>query len=106
MNIAKFIKSVGIDIPWHVSRFHPNYNLIELPHTPTKTLEKAMNIGLETGLRYVYQGNVPGKGENTYCYNCGKLLIERYGYHVMKNGIRESNCPNCGVTIDGIWANS
>ncbi|RIJ93707.1 MAG: AmmeMemoRadiSam system radical SAM enzyme, partial [Candidatus Brocadia sp.] len=69
--IAGFIKSVGPEIPWHVSRFYPRYRLMGKPPTPVDTLKMARNIGLEVGLRYVYEGNVPGEGgENTYCYHC------------------------------------
>lgn len=103
MRIAEFIRSVGVEIPWHVSRFSPAYQLIDLPPTPIETLRKAREIGLEAGLRYVYQGNVPGEGENTYCYDCNELLIERYGYRVTKNKISGSSCPNCGSETDGVW---
>ena len=101
--IAEFIRDLGVDIPWHVSRFYPSYQLIDLPPTPIETLRKAREIGMEVGLRYVYQGNVPGEGENTYCYNCGELLIERYGYRIVRNRITDSNCPHCGAEIDGVW---
>jgi pyruvate formate lyase activating enzyme len=102
--IAEFIKEVGEEIPWHISRFHPRYMLINLPATPIGTLRKARRIGLEAGLRYVYEGNVPGEaGENTYCYNCGKLLINRYIYQIQEIRTKESNCPDCGVKIDGVY---
>lgn len=101
--IAEFIKSVGTEIPWHVSRFYPRYRLIEKPPTPVDTLRMAREIGLEVGLRYVYEGNVPGEGgENTYCYNCKKVLIGRYGYQIMENNIINSRCPACNTIIDGI----
>ncbi len=102
-DIAEFIHDVGAEIPWHVSRFYPTFEMIDFPITPIETLRKAREIGLEVGLRYVYQGNVPGEGENTYCYNCGELLIERYGYRVTKNKIIDSICPHCDVEIDGVW---
>lgn len=101
--VAEFIKSVGVDVPWHISQFYPTYKLTHLPPTPVTTLRKAREIGLEVGLRYVYEGNVPGEGgENTYCYQCGELLIQRYGFQIMENKIRDSKCPSCGATIDGI----
>jgi pyruvate formate lyase activating enzyme len=102
--IAEFIKNLDECIPWHVTRFHPAYRLIDLPPTPVSILDKARNIGLEAGLKFVYQGNIPGKGENTYCPNCGKLLIERYGYVVKLNKITGSRCPYCGAHISGVWA--
>lgn len=102
-DIAEFIVDVGEEIPWHVSGFYPAYELIDLPPTPIRTLRKARDIGLKAGLRYVYQGNVPGEGENTYCYNCNKPLIERYGYRIAENRIVESACPSCGAEINGVW---
>ena len=101
--IAAFIRDVGPEIPWHVSRFYPAFQMIDLPPTPIETLRKARKIGLEAGLRYVYQGNVPGEGENTHCSNCGESLIERYGYRVTKNKIEDSRCPECGALMDGVW---
>ena len=101
--IAEFVKSVGVDIPWHISQFYPAYKLPHLPPTPVTTLRKAREIGLNVGLRYVYEGNVPGEGgENTYCYHCGELLIRRYGFQILENKIRDSRCPKCGAKIDGI----
>ena len=103
IGIAEFIKSVGVDIPWHISQFYPAYKLPDLPPTPVTTLRKAREIGLDVGLRYVYEGNVPGEGgENTYCYQCGELLIRRYGFQILENKIRDSRCPSCGARIDGI----
>lgn len=101
--IAEFIKSVGVDIPWHISQFYPAYKLTHLYPTPVTALREAREIGLEVGLRYVYEGNVPGEGgENTYCYQCGELLIRRYGYQILVNNIRDSKCPRCGAMIDGV----
>jgi pyruvate formate lyase activating enzyme len=66
-------------------------------------MRKAREIGLEVGLRYVYERNVRGRGrEHTHCYNCGELLIERYSYRVLNYKIEEPSCPKCGVEIDGI----
>ncbi len=98
--IAEFIKGVGEEIPWHITQFHPMYKLPHLERTPVETLRQARKIGLETGLRYVYEGNVPGEtGENTFCYNCGETLIRRFGYSIKGKII--SKCPNCGTKIDG-----
>ncbi|MEM3587263.1 MAG: AmmeMemoRadiSam system radical SAM enzyme [Candidatus Jordarchaeaceae archaeon] len=101
--IAQFIKSVGEEIPWHVTAFYPAYKLTRKPPTPVETLRKARKIGLEEGLRYVYEGNIPGEsGANTYCYKCGEMLIRRYGFSVLENKIKDSKCPKCGTKIDGI----
>ncbi|NWF86977.1 AmmeMemoRadiSam system radical SAM enzyme [Candidatus Bathyarchaeota archaeon] len=101
--IAEFIKNLDENIPWHVSAFYPAYKLTDLPPTQIETLDKARRIGLETGLKYVYQGNVPGEGENTLCPSCGKVLIKRSGYIVLKYSVKDSECPHCGAKIDGIW---
>jgi pyruvate formate lyase activating enzyme len=101
--IARFIRSVGEDIPWHVSRFHPTYKLIDKPSTPVDTLKRARGIGLDTGLRYVYEGNVPGEGEETFCWKCKKPLIKRIGFSVLKNTIKDGTCGSCGAKIDGVW---
>jgi len=102
--IAEFIGEVGEDTPWHISQFYPTYKLIDLPRTPVATLRKAREIGLEAGLKYVYEGNVPGEdGESTYCPNCGKMLIHRFGYSIHENKIKNSKCTYCGSEIDGLY---
>jgi pyruvate formate lyase activating enzyme len=104
-HLAEFIaQEAGVDTPWHVSRFHPDYKVQDRGPTPEPTLRRAREIGLEAGLRYVYEGNVPGSdGENTYCYNCHKLLIRRCGFGVLENLVLpEHKCPYCSVTIDGV----
>jgi len=100
--VAGFIASIDPGIPWHVSRFHPDYRLRDVPATPISTLRLAREIGLKAGLKYVYEGNVPGEErEDTFCPSCGELLIKRYGFSVMKNVIRDSKCPKCGTKIEG-----
>jgi pyruvate formate lyase activating enzyme len=101
--IARFIKSVGDETPWHVSRFHPTYKLNDKPITPLATLKRARTIGLDAGLRYVYEGNIPGEGEDTMCWECGKALIERIGFTVEMNVIESGKCPYCHALIDGVW---
>lgn len=101
--IAKWIYGVDKTMPWHISAFHPAYKMKDLPPTPFETVRAARQIGLEEGLRYVYSGNIPGdRGESTYCYKCGELLIERFGFSVKKNSITDSRCPKCLSIIDGV----
>lgn len=103
--IAQFIKGVGPEIPWHVSAFYPTHQMLDRPRTPAATLLKARDIGLEAGLRYVYTGNIPGQGgENTYCYSCGELVIERLGYSIKGFILRDGKCPKCQAAIDGVWS--
>lgn len=93
---------LGPDTPWHVTRFYPHLDLSHLNPTPVSTLEEARQIGLEAGLKYVYLGNVPGHtGENTYCHQCGSLLIKRYIFEVLENRIIKGRCPQCDTRIPG-----
>ena len=76
---------------------------MDRPPTPVATLRRAFQIGMKEGLRYVYEGNVLGEGgENTYCYACGALLIERYGLDLTANRLQNGKCPECGAKIDGV----
>lgn len=103
--IAEFIvANLGIDTPWHVSQFYPTYQLTDRPRTPLATLKKARDIGRAAGLRYVYEGNVPGQGgENSLCPSCGSLLIKRSGYIIEVVRTRNGACPDCGAAVAGIW---
>ena len=102
-DIAEFIaREASIDVPWHVSRFYPQYQMDDLRPTQPKTLEKAYDIGKEAGLRYIYIGNLPGgRAESTYCPGCGALLIDRVGYTVKSNRVEDGSCPECGAEIAG-----
>lgn len=101
--IAEFICSISETIPWHVTAYYPAYKMFDHPPTNANTLRRARKIGFAAGLRYVYEGNIPGEGgENTYCYQCNELLIERFGFSVRINRIRNHCCPDCGTKIDGI----
>jgi pyruvate formate lyase activating enzyme len=101
--IARFVRSLGPEVPWHVTQFYPTYKMLDRRPTPVERLRAARQIGLSVGLRYVYEGNVPGEGgENTYCPQCKSPLIERYGHWLLKNRIRGGVCPDCGVAIDGM----
>lgn len=103
-DIARFIKNeLGVETPWHISRFHPQYKYMDHAPTSLDILQRGREIGLEEGLRYVYSGNVPGDdGEHTKCYSCGAVLIRRFGFRVLDNRIKNGACPECGAKIDGI----
>ena len=102
--IAGFIANeASVDVPWHVSRFYPSYEMDDKPPTPAATLQRALDIGKAAGLRYVYVGNLPGsEAESTVCYNCGELLINRIGYTIRSNIIKGSACPACNAQIAGV----
>jgi pyruvate formate lyase activating enzyme len=105
---ADFIASVSPDIPWHVTAFHQDYNMMENANTTAEQLIRACEIGREAGLRYIYAGNLPGKvgrWENTYCPSCDELLIERYGYVIRQMKVTPAGlCPKCATAIPGVWA--
>ena len=104
--IAEFIASVSVDIPWHVTAFHPDYKMTDPPATPTETLLRAYEIGRLAGLRFVYPGNRPGRfgdRENTHCPNCNATLITRQGFYVTANRMQGPACPDCGEKIPGVW---
>lgn len=104
-DIAEFIvKELSVDVPWHISRYHPDYRYSASPPTPISSIKRAIEIGKSAGLRYVYGGNIPGDpSENTYCWKCGSLLIGRYGFTILENNITSDNaCPDCGARIAGV----
>ena len=87
--------------PWHVTRFYPQYQATDLEPTPLSTLERALRIGREAGLKFIYTGNVPGHdGENTYCYSCHKRVVERRGYDARIIGLAGSKCKFCGAELN------
>ena len=100
--IANFIAELDCSIPWHISRFYPQYKMDDSTSTPMKVLNRAYELGREARLRYVYLGNVVGSGNNTYCYNCNTLLIERQGFSIQQNRVREGKCPDCGSPMEGV----
>jgi pyruvate formate lyase activating enzyme len=101
--LAHFLVSLGADTPWHISRFHPTYRMMDRPITPLKTLQMAREIGLKAGLHYVYTGNVPGdEGENTACHQCGARLIERFGFAIKRVALIDGKCSKCGTTPAGV----
>ncbi|MGB8953072.1 MAG: AmmeMemoRadiSam system radical SAM enzyme [Candidatus Aminicenantales bacterium] len=102
-DIARFIAGVDPDIPWHISRFHPDYQYTDVRPTPMGTLRQACALGKEAGLRYVYIGNVLGDSEDTLCPGCRKPLIRRNGFWVEENKVKNSRCPFCGTAIAGIF---
>lgn len=103
--LVRWIKAnMGSDTPLHFSGFYPRYKMQHLPPTSLKALEIARQIGLDEGLEYVYVGNLLSKeGENTYCPSCKTLLIERVGYSILKNLLKDGYCPNCSKQIYGVW---
>ncbi len=100
--IARWIHDeLGELTPWHVTRFYPHHYMADLPPTPISTLEHAYDIGKQVGLKFVYLGNVPGhNGENTVCYSCDNLTVQRFGYQTRVVGLRDSKCRFCGAELN------
>jgi pyruvate formate lyase activating enzyme len=96
---------IGLDVPIHFTRFHPDYQLLNLPPTPVATLERFRNYAMSKGIRYAYVGNVPNHpGNHTYCPQCGKAVIERNSIFVTGLNMERGNCKFCGKAIAGVWA--
>jgi pyruvate formate lyase activating enzyme len=96
--------TLGPDVPLHFSRFHPDYQLTNLPPTPVETLEAARQAALDVGLHYVYLGNVPGhEGNHTYCPTCGEMIVQRAGMATMDMNIVGGRCEYCDTPIAGVW---
>jgi pyruvate formate lyase activating enzyme len=110
LDAAQFIRSVSPDIPWHVTAFHKDYRMTDPDNTDAPTLIRAAEIGIESGLHYVYAGNLPrrvGSYENTHCPNCNTLLVERMGYLIAGYHLTDAGaCPKCGEKIAGLWYKS
>jgi pyruvate formate lyase activating enzyme len=104
--LAKWVAGeAGPDVPLHFTRFHPDYQLLNLPPTPVATLERARDLARAHGLRYVYIGNVPGHaGNHTYCPRCGEIVVERAGFFTTALRLHDGACAACGQKIAGVWA--
>lgn len=104
--IANFIASIDKNIPWHISRFFPQYQMTDRIFTPYEKLKEAYQIGKEAGLKYVYIGNLTNEDyESTYCNKCKSLLIRRIGYNIEieKFNLKKGCCKKCGQLIKGVW---
>jgi pyruvate formate lyase activating enzyme len=98
------LEHIGADHPLHFLRFFPRYKLDRLPPTPVSTLTRYREMAIQAGIRYVYVGNVARhEGNNTYCHNCKKLLIERRGYFISAENLVAGRCKFCNTEIPGVW---
>lgn len=100
----RIVADLGKEVPWHVTAYYPAYEFTA-PATSQHMLERAWQLGKNTGLEFVYVGNLPGHAyDNTYCPTCGELLIRRFGYEVVSNRLSYGSCPRCKRRIAGIWS--
>jgi pyruvate formate lyase activating enzyme len=104
--LAEFLASVSPDIPWHVTAFHKDYKMHDPENTSPATLVRAAEIGQQSGLRYVYAGNLPGRVgpyEHTFCPHCGTAVVKRHGYRVLEVALKDGACARCSTAIPGTW---
>ncbi|WP_432735047.1 AmmeMemoRadiSam system radical SAM enzyme [Maridesulfovibrio sp. FT414] len=103
--LAAFIADeLGEEVPWHISRFHPDYKMQDCPVTPMQALSLARKIGVDAGLEYVYVGNVPGNEHSTsFCPSCKAEIIKRFGFDMTNVGLEHGMCKYCGCKIDGVY---
>jgi pyruvate formate lyase activating enzyme len=101
--IAKFIAAVNKDIPWHISRFHPDYKFKDYVLTPECTLKLAYDLGINQGLHYVYAGNFGPWGQDTLCSQCQKLLIKREGFKILESHLEQNRCVFCQAVLPGVF---
>lgn len=105
-DIARFVAETDPAIPWHVSAYHANYKYRSREAcTPAATIARAVSIGREAGLNFVYSGNLRGPAElgDTRCPSCGRTLIERHGFCSGRSGLQDGACPDCRTQIPGVW---
>jgi pyruvate formate lyase activating enzyme len=102
-HISQFIAGVDANIPWHISKFFPNYQYSAYDPTPDGSLRKAFEIGRESGLRFIYAGNVSGWGGSTYCPFCKKLLVKREGLTILEENLDYGRCKFCQAQIPGVY---
>ncbi|HEY6765756.1 MAG TPA: AmmeMemoRadiSam system radical SAM enzyme [Candidatus Sulfotelmatobacter sp.] len=106
--LTEFLASISPEIPWHVTAFHGDYKMTSPRDTQAEDLLRACEIGRESGLRFIYAGNLPGRvgeWENTHCPNCAETLIRRRGYLIEDYRLTsEGQCPACAFPIPGRWS--
>jgi len=99
-----FLEHLGPDVPLHLSAFHPDFKMRDLPRTPPETLQRARQVAREQGLRYVYTGNVHDPdGDTTYCPDCDERLIVRDWYKLVTWNLQGGACGRCGTAIPGVF---
>ena len=102
--LARHLAGLGGEVPWHVSRFHPDYKMRDREATPEAVIRRACEIGRDEGLRYVYAGNLPGAGlESTRCPNCGTMVVGRVGFRLTSLSLSRGRCGVCGSPVPGVW---
>lgn len=103
-DLLTFLRDLDANIPWHISRFFPNYRLLDIPPTEAGAIHGFLQLAVEKGLKFTYGGNLAdSRWSNTRCPQCQKTLIERSGYHIENLGLQAGDCRFCGAAVPGIW---
>jgi pyruvate formate lyase activating enzyme len=106
--LTEFLAGISHDIPWHVTAFHGDYKMTNPRDTNSEDLLRAVEIGRQSGLRYIYAGNLPGAvgdWEDTRCPKCNETLIKRHGYLIKDYRLtQDGHCPKCATAIPGRWS--
>ncbi len=98
------LENLGDEVPLHFTAFHPDFKMRNKPRTPESTLLRARNIAIESGIKYVYVGNIfHSVGHTTFCHNCKTALIKRDWHNVIENKIKNGSCPKCSSKIPGVF---
>jgi len=98
-SIAKFLGNLNKNIPFHITRYFPNYK-IKQPPTDIHKMIEAKEIA-QKYLNYVYLGNISNEEHNTYCPNCHHLILDRNNLNISR--LKNNACINCGETIPIIF---
>ena len=102
--IEWILGEIGPDVPVHFTRFHPDYQLLNLPPTPAASLERAREMAMSRGINYAYVGNVPNHtGNHTYCPSCKKVVVRRMGFFLEEMHVKDGRCAFCRRKIAGVW---
>lgn len=102
---ARHLAGIDPNIPWHVTAFHPDYQMTDRWHTPPAALYRAYHLGRQAGLNHVYVGNLQDtEHSSTYCPHCGVVLVRRSWHTVELNQLRGDRCGACDTVIAGVWS--
>lgn len=100
-NIVNFIKSLSKKMVLHFSAFYPQFKLMHLPPESDEIVLNACMIARRLGLRNVYPGNTyPSSMDNTYCSECGQILVEREYYETNSYITGDCKCPGCKKRVE------
>ena len=114
--LARHVRALGADTPWHLLRFHPDYRLQGAPPTPPVLLATARDIARAEGLAHVYVERALGEdARHTRCPGCGSVVVQRDmdgggapgcggdRWRITVTGLQDGRCTRCHHSIPGRW---